>query len=104
VKRSVLAKFTSQIDHLTQQLLESQKQQEEQQSGSKIEGFVKEDTMQVTEHVNPEEIEIDDEDSSEEEKDIEQVTKSQIPAAVFGSLVADEKIGAKDRFKRKRGE
>jgi hypothetical protein len=57
---------------------------------------------------NPDEIEI--EESSEEEEDVQnendQIVESNVPKAVFGSLavkVPEEKLGAKDRFKRKRG-
>ncbi|KND00377.1 mRNA splicing protein SYF1 [Spizellomyces punctatus DAOM BR117] len=62
---------------------------------------------------NPDEIEIGEDDSDEEEANMEQgaevegLAKRAIPEGVFGGLgadaaQADEKLGAKERFKRKR--
>jgi hypothetical protein len=62
--------------------------------------------VDATKSANPDEIEVEESsesESSDEEKDI---VESTVPKAVFGSLAAqvpEEKLGAKDRFKRKRG-
>jgi hypothetical protein len=85
---------------------------------TKVSGFVRavetEPKVAPTDVANPDEIQLDEESSDDEEKEeaIEEVQKKSIPAAVFGGLasqveaepqIQEEKLGAKDRFKRKRG-
>ncbi|KAJ3309448.1 hypothetical protein HDV04_006026 [Boothiomyces sp. JEL0838] len=104
IKRSVQAKFNSQVSFISSQILQARKEkdlQEQQNNNTKVSGFVRaaetEPKQEAKEDENPDEIEIEDSDD-------EQVVEKTVPDAVFGSLKEDENIGAKDRFKRKRAQ
>lgn len=144
IKRSIQAKYNSEINYITSQILANRQIEMDKaphpepvdgeelmddmaQEGTRVVGFVRAQTTETLTvkaalEANPDEIEV--EDSSEDEVDgdaavlpessgpsgVLEVSKMSIPAAVFGALadkVQEEesvKLGAKDRFKRKRAD
>jgi pre-mRNA-splicing factor SYF1 len=128
VKRSIQAKYNSEVNYITSQILAARQIEmetapmpedggEPDNEGTRVVGFVRAQTTEpakpVVKELNPDEIEID-ESSDEEEKEeevVEGVAKVAVPAAVFGTLANqvqedenEKKLGAKDRFKRKRAD
>lgn len=139
VKRSIQAKYNSEINYITSQILANRQIEmtnnvpeenggnQQQEEGTRVVGFVR---AQTTEPIinkpaeaNPDEIEVDDVSSSDEDEietkkirtdepdtNFSDIEKMKVPEAVFGSLAdkvheeqTEAKVGAKDRFKRKRG-
>lgn len=101
--------ITSQI--LAQREIENVKDIEPDSTPTVL-GFVRAEATEAPATViaNPEEIEIEDSDDeangNEQNADID-IANQVIPKAVFGVLASqmlDEKVGAKDRFKRKRAD
>ena len=125
IKRSVQAKFNAEVNFISSQILAARQMEQDEAplpedgeeaapGGTKVVGFVRAEktepkAREQEKPLNPDEIEIEDsdEESDASEPQVDQVSEQAIPAAVFGSLahqVQDEKLGAKDRFKRKRAE
>jgi pre-mRNA-splicing factor SYF1 len=124
VKRSVQAKFNTEVGFISSQILASRgidpnaavEGLKDENNQTNVPGFVRATTTEpkvdATTVANPDEIEVEDEESSSEEdneneNENDEMVESAVPKAVFGSLAAntpqEEKLGAKDRFKRKRG-
>ncbi|KAJ3275772.1 hypothetical protein HDV01_007239 [Terramyces sp. JEL0728] len=111
IKRSVQARFNSQVSFISSQILQQRKEndlEEQENNNTKVAGFVRaaetepklEQSTQNAE--NPDEIEIEESDEDEEP---EEVVEKSIPNAVFGSLKEeDENLGAMERLKRKRAQ
>lgn len=123
IKRSIQAKYNSEVNYITSQILAARQIEmetpplpengDEGDAGTRVVGFVRAQKTEVqtpaVKELNPDEIEIDE--SSDEEIEDAEVEKDGVPKAVFGVLAdhvqkeeSDKKIGAKDRFKRKRAE
>ena len=129
IKRSVQAKFNTEVGFISSQILAAKEKANSVDDGTAVEanraiGFVRAKTTEPKDNDepvaadNPDEIEIDDDDEDidlqEEAQDLDEkgvdgIQRQPIPDAVFGSLgnkieetEAESNLGAKDRFKRKR--